>query len=106
MLKIILVIIGFIFFCFFIAVSYANGLVRGLKLMSKKNIETSSFEKKLIKNLFQSNQEINPFYHSLYAKEQIEKKTNSIKTKIKAKVEEKEKAKKSTKKKKSNGAKK
>lgn len=100
MLKIILIILGFIFFCFFIAVSYANGLVRGLKLMSKKNLETSSFEKKLIKNLFQSNEEINPFYQSLYAKEQIEKKTESIKTKIKSE------AKKSTKKKNSNGAKK
>ncbi len=104
MLKIILIILGFIFFCFFIAVSYANGLVRGFKLMSKKNVETSSFEKKLIKNMFQSNEEINPYYQSLYAKEEIEKKTDSIKTKIKSKAIEK--VKKSTKNKKSNGAKK
>ena len=100
MLKIILIIIGFIFFCFFIAVSYANGLVRGLKLMSTKNLEKSNLEKKLIKNLFQSDSEIDPFFQSVYVKEQIALNTELIKTKIKSE------SKKSTKNKNSNGSKK
>ena len=82
MIKIILSIIAVLLIFFFIVTSFASGFVRGLKLMSIRNIKQSPLEQKLLKQFFKQNQDVDPFFYSLYMKDVIKENTDVIKKTI------------------------
>ena len=82
MIKIILSIIAILLIFFFIVTSFASGFVRGLKLMSIRNIKQSPLEEKLLKQFFKQNQDVDPFFYSLYMKDVIKENTDVIKKTI------------------------
>jgi len=82
MIKIILSIIAVLLIFFFIVTSFASGFVRGLKLMSIRNIKQSPLEEKLLKQFFKQNQDVDPFFYSLYMKDVIKENTDVIKKTI------------------------
>lgn len=86
MIKIILSIIAVLLIFFFIVTSFASGFVRGLKLMSIRNVKQSPLEQKLLKQFFKQNQDVDPFLYSLYMKDAIKEKTDVIKKTIQEKI--------------------
>ena len=82
MIKITLSIIAVLLIFFFIVTSFASGFVRGLKLMSIRNIKQSPLEEKLLKQFFKQNQDVDPFFYSLYMKDVIKENTDVIKKTI------------------------
>lgn len=82
MIKIILSIIAVLLIFFFIVTSFASGFVRGLKLMSIRNVKQSPLEEKLLKQFFKQNQDVDPFFYSLYMKDVIKENTDVIKKTI------------------------
>jgi hypothetical protein len=86
MIKIILSIIAVLLIFFFIVTSFASGFVRGLKLMSIRNIKQSPLEEKLLKQFFKQNQDVDPFFYSLYMKDVIKENTDEIKKTIQSEI--------------------
>lgn len=86
MIKIILSIIAVLLIFFFIVTSFASGFVRGLKLMSIRNIKQSPLEQKLLKQFFKQNQDVDPFFYSLYMKDVIKENTDVIKKTIQSEI--------------------
>tara|TARA_R110000803_G_scaffold1191_6_gene3882 strand:- start:1678 stop:2082 length:405 start_codon:yes stop_codon:yes gene_type:complete len=86
MIKIILSIIAVLLIFFFIVTSFASGFVRGLKLMSIRNIKQSPLEEKLLKQFFKQNQDVDPFFYSLYMKDVIKENTDVIKKTIQSEI--------------------
>ena len=86
MIKIILSIIAILLIFFFIVTSFASGFVRGLKLMSIRNIKQSPLEEKLLKQFFKQNQDVDPFFYSLYMKDVIKENTDEIKKTIQSEI--------------------
>lgn len=86
MIKIILSIIAILLIFFFIVTSFASGFVRGLKLMSIRNIKQSPLEEKLLKQFFKQNQDVDPFFYSLYMKDVIKENTDVIKKTIQSEI--------------------
>lgn len=88
MIKIILIISSIFLWFFFIFVSYANGVIKGLKIMSTRNIKTSELEKKLIKQWFKKDDDMDPFFYSLYMKDEMAKNTDAIKQNVETRNKE------------------
>lgn len=82
MLKITIIILSIILFFIVIAVAFANGLIRGLKIMSTRNLKTSKIEKDVIKKVFKDDPKVDPFFYSLYIKDEIEKQVEENKKTI------------------------
>ena len=97
----ILITIAIIAFCFFVVVAYANGLIRGIKLLSTRGIKKTHLEKLILEKTFNEKSSVDPFFMSFYVREEMEKKTEEHKKKVAAlkKISRKPK----TKTKKSNG---
>lgn len=89
MIKILL-ITGAILLCFFfIATSFANGFIRGVKLMSTRNIKKSPLEARILKSFFKQNKDVDPFFYSLYIKDAMDKNTEALKAKHQQQVKNK-----------------
>lgn len=99
-MKIILIIIGALLYTYFLMViSWTNGFMRSLKLMSKKGQKRSKYEKHCIKHVFENKKgDVDPFFQSLYMKEEYKKQTNVLKQKVEEKKEVLKKNKKNVKK--------
>ena len=82
MLKIIFSIIALIIIGFLLVVSYANGVIRGLKLMSRKDVKRTNLEKVIIKKVFQTDANVDPFIYSLYVQHEIDTNNEYFKKKI------------------------
>lgn len=76
----ILVIIGIILLVFFLLVTaFANGFIRGVKMMSTRNMEKSPLEEKILKQYFKQNEDVDPFFYSKYMQDEIEKNNKALK---------------------------
>ena len=82
LLKIMLWIVGIIIALFFVVVGFASGLMRGLKIMSIKDYPRSSFENVVVQKVFDSNPNLDPFFYSLYLKEERKKQTEEFKSEL------------------------
>ena len=80
-MKITLIILGILFACFFIFISYVNGLIRGLKIMSTRSVKTSDLENKLIRQFFNDNKDVDAFFYSKYMKEEMARNNAILKQK-------------------------
>ena len=98
LLKILLITIAVVGVVLFLFGAYASGITRGLKLMTIKGIKQSELEKKLLHAYFETNKEIDPFFYSLYIKEEMEKNHAVVKKDIKKIKSKTKKTKKSVKK--------
>tara|TARA_R110000744_G_scaffold29433_4_gene70230 strand:- start:16 stop:309 length:294 start_codon:yes stop_codon:yes gene_type:complete len=83
LLKIMLWIVGIIIVSFFIVVGFASGLMRGLKIMSIKDYPRTGFENVVVKKVFEGNPNVDPFFYSLYLKEERKIQTDDFKKKLK-----------------------
>jgi hypothetical protein len=80
----ILITLAIIAICFFIVVSYANGLMRGIKLLSTRGIKKTHLEKLILEKTFNEKSNVDPFFMSFYVREEMEKKTAEHKKKVTA----------------------
>ena len=81
MIKILLITAGILLVFFFIVTSFATGFLRGIKLLSTRNVETSPLEVRLLKQYFKQNKDIDPFFYSLYMKDTMKQNTEALKVK-------------------------
>lgn len=98
-MKIILIIIGALLYSYLLMViSWTHGFMRSLKLLSTRGQKRSKYEKHCIKQVFEKkSSDIDPFFKSLYLKQEYEK-INILKQKIAEKKEVQKKNKKNVKK--------
>ena len=89
MIKILLITGAILLVFFFIATSFANGFIRGIKLMSTRNIKKSTLEARILKSFFKQNDDVDPFFYSLYLKDAMNENTESLKAKHKEQVKNK-----------------
>ena len=82
-LKIIGIIGLVVFYFFSLSVVYINGLMRGLKIMSNKDIKTTKFEKNLINKVFEKSLNGKPFFENMFVKNQMRDMVQEIKEKQK-----------------------
>lgn len=83
LLKIIIItFITIIIVFFMVAVGFSAGIIRGLKIMSIKDLKRTSFEDVVIKKIFTDVENVDPFFYSLYLKDQRKKETEDFKTKL------------------------
>ena len=80
-MKITLIILGIIIACFFIFVAHINGIIRGLKIMSTRSVKTSDLEKKLIRQFFKDDKDVDAFFYSKYMKDEMAKNNAILKQK-------------------------
>tara|TARA_B110000438_G_C15783230_1_gene637219 strand:- start:1425 stop:1718 length:294 start_codon:yes stop_codon:yes gene_type:complete len=83
LLKIILWIIAIIIISFLIVVGFVMGLMRGLKIMSIKDYPRTGFENIVVQKVFDSNPNLDPFFYSLYLKEERKLQTDKYKKEVK-----------------------
>ena len=79
MIKVILIIASCFLFLFFLVVSYANGLLRGFKIMATKGIKMTELEERVSRQLFKKEEGVEPFFYSKYWQEELNKTTQTIK---------------------------
>ena len=89
MIKILLITGAILLSFFFIVTSFASGFVRGIKLMSTRNIKKSPLEERLLKQYFKQNENVDPFFYSLYIKDAMDKNTEALKAKHQEQVKKK-----------------
>ena len=89
MIKILLITGAILLSFFFIVTSFASGFVRGIKLMSTRNIKKSPLEERLLKQFFKQNENVDPFFYSLYIKDAMDKNTGALKAKHQEQVKNK-----------------
>ena len=82
LVKIMLGIIAIVLFSFFILVAFANGVIKGIKLLSIKDLKRSKLEDLLIRQTLKKGN-VDPYFHSLYVQHEIQKKTKEQRDKIK-----------------------
>ena len=73
----------FIIICFLIVVGFVMGLMRGLKIMSIKDYPRTGFENVVVEKVLENNPNVDPFYYSLYLKEERKIQTDDFKKKLK-----------------------
>ena len=83
LVKIMLWIIAIVLFSFFILVAFANGVIKGIKLLSIKDLKRSKLEDLLIRQTLKKGKNVDPYFHSLYVQHEIQKKTKEQRDKIK-----------------------
>ena len=89
MIKILLITGAILLVFFFIATSFANGFIRGIKLMSTRNIKKSTLEARILKSFFKQNDDVDPFFYSLYLKDAMNENTELLKAKHKEQIKNK-----------------
>jgi hypothetical protein len=89
MIKILLITGAILLVFFFIATSFANGFIRGIKLMSTRNIKKSTLEARILKSFFKQNDNVDPFFYSLYLKDAMNENTELLKAKHKEQIKNK-----------------
>lgn len=89
MIKILLITGAILLSFFFIVTSFASGFVRGIKLMSTRNIKKSPLEERLLKQYFKQNENVDPFFYSLYIKDAMNENTEALKAKHQEQVKKK-----------------
>lgn len=91
-MKIILIIIGVLIYTYLLMViSWTNGFMRSLKLMSQRGLKRSKYEKHCIKHAF-NGKNVDPFIQSVYYKEETGRQSDYYKKVVaeqKQKVEDK-----------------
>tara|TARA_R110000824_G_scaffold42943_2_gene125797 strand:+ start:23 stop:355 length:333 start_codon:yes stop_codon:yes gene_type:complete len=72
-MKIILFIIGVLIYTYILMViSWTNGFMRSLKLMTKQGQKRSKYEKHIIKHVFKNKKgDVDPFVESIYMKQEM-----------------------------------
>ena len=82
LLKITLYVLLIIVLLFMFAIFFAAGLMRGLKIMSTKELKRSSFEDNIVKKVFEGNDNIDPFFYSIYLKEKRQQESDAWKHEV------------------------
>ena len=72
-MKIILIIIYVLIYTYILMViSWTNGFMRSLKLMTKQGQKRSKYEKHIIKHVFKNKKgDVDPFVESIYMKQEM-----------------------------------
>tara|TARA_R100001244_G_scaffold19724_3_gene20548 strand:+ start:938 stop:1270 length:333 start_codon:yes stop_codon:yes gene_type:complete len=82
LLKIIIIILSIIFFVFIIAVCFSAGLMRGLKIMSVRDLKRSAFETVVVQKVFKDDPNVDPFFYSLYLKDKRKEEADAFKKEV------------------------
>ena len=64
------------------AVAYAGGLMRGLKIMSIKDMKRTNFENSVCAKVFNGDPNVDAFFYSVYLKDKRKEETDTWKKEV------------------------